>query len=121
MVPYYEADTLFRIMDNRFERVKLARIFYLEYLKLMNHYGLLDKDVKAQFKFLMQKIEKEEMPEAEEEQTKKKVIPQVYYQEQFLDRESKLAMFKRKRDLEMQLDILKDYKDEEMKRDFYMR
>jgi TAP42-like family len=44
MVPYYEADTLYRIMDNRKERVKLSQTFYLEYLKLMNHYGLLDKD-----------------------------------------------------------------------------
>jgi hypothetical protein len=38
MVPYYEADTLYRIMDSRPERVKLAQTFYLEYLKLMNHY-----------------------------------------------------------------------------------
>lgn len=44
MVPYYEADVLYRIMDNRTERVKLAQTFYLEYLKLMNHYELLDKD-----------------------------------------------------------------------------
>ena len=53
MIPYYEADTLFRIMDNRFERVKLARIFYLEYLKLMNHYELLDPTMKKKWKFLM--------------------------------------------------------------------
>ena len=38
LVPYYEADTLYRVMDNRGERVKLAQTFYLEYLKLMNHY-----------------------------------------------------------------------------------
>jgi TAP42-like family len=24
LVPYYEADTLFRVMDNRLERVKLS-------------------------------------------------------------------------------------------------
>jgi hypothetical protein len=50
MVPYYEADTLLRIMDSRRERVKLAQTFYLEYLKLMNHYGMLDKDQKAKWK-----------------------------------------------------------------------
>lgn len=50
MVPYYEADLLARIMDTRLERLKLARIFYLEYLKLINHYELLDKDVKAKWK-----------------------------------------------------------------------
>ena len=67
MVPYYEADTLFRIMDNRYERVKLARIFYLEYLKLMNHYGLLDKETKNQWKYLMQSAEKEELEDESNE------------------------------------------------------
>jgi hypothetical protein len=42
MIPYYEADLLYRVMDNRKERVKLAETFFLEYLKLMNHYGMLD-------------------------------------------------------------------------------
>jgi hypothetical protein len=68
MTPYYEADTLFRIMDNRFERVKLARIFYLEYLKLMNHFELLDLDVKKKWKFLMHQIEKEEDVDEEQKQ-----------------------------------------------------
>ena len=44
LVPYYEADTLQRIMGNRLQRVELAQAFYLEYLKLMNHYKMLDKD-----------------------------------------------------------------------------
>ena len=43
MVPYYEADTLFRIMDKREERVQMAHTYYLEYLKLMDHYKLLEK------------------------------------------------------------------------------
>jgi len=43
MVPYYEADTLFRIMDKRDERVKMAHTYYLEYLKLMEHYEMLEK------------------------------------------------------------------------------
>lgn len=41
MAPFYEADVLFRVMDNRMERVKLAHVFYLEYLRLMHHYGVL--------------------------------------------------------------------------------
>lgn len=57
MVPYYEADTLYRIMDNRPERVKLAQTFYLEYLKLMNHYELLDKDQKMKWKQMMREAE----------------------------------------------------------------
>lgn len=44
LTPYYEADVLNRIMDNRLERVKLSQTFYLEYLKLMNHYGMLEKE-----------------------------------------------------------------------------
>ena len=43
MAPYYQADLLFRIMDNRAERVKLAHVFFIEYLRLLNHYGILDK------------------------------------------------------------------------------
>ena len=43
MAPYYEADVLFRIMDKRAERVKLAHVFYLEYLRLLDHYGVLEK------------------------------------------------------------------------------
>ena len=44
MAPYYEADVLFRIMDSRMERVKMAHVFYIEYLKLLDHYGVLEKD-----------------------------------------------------------------------------
>jgi hypothetical protein len=52
LVPYYEADVLFRVMEDRRERVKLSQTFYLEYLKLMNHYGMLDKDQKAKWKLM---------------------------------------------------------------------
>ena len=43
MVPFYEAETLFRIMDKREERVKTAHTYYLEYLKLMDHYEMMEK------------------------------------------------------------------------------
>ena len=81
MVPYYEADTLYRIMDNRFERVKLARIFYLEYLKLMNHYGMLDKEIKAQWKYLIKKIEQEEMPDKDDEKNQQQQVPKQPFAE----------------------------------------
>jgi molecular chaperone DnaK (HSP70) len=55
MAPYYEADVLFRIMENRMERVKLAHVFYLEYLKLLNHYGVLEKDQIRQWKTFTKK------------------------------------------------------------------
>lgn len=44
MAPYYQASVLQRIMDQRFERVKMAKVFYTEYLKLLRHYEILDKD-----------------------------------------------------------------------------
>ena len=50
MVPYYEAETLFRIMDQREERVKMAHTYYLEYLKLMEHYNMLEKHQTKQWK-----------------------------------------------------------------------
>lgn len=44
MAPYYEADVLFRIMDKRHERVKMSHMFYIEYLRMLNHYGVLNAD-----------------------------------------------------------------------------
>ena len=38
----------------------------------------------------------------------------------FANRNAKIAQMKLKKDLETQLDALRDYKDEDMKRDFYM-
>ena len=43
MIPYYQADVLMRLMTDRDEFVKKGHTYYLEYLKLMNHYSLLDK------------------------------------------------------------------------------
>jgi hypothetical protein len=43
MVPYYEANVMFRVMDQRPKRVQDAHKQYLEYLKLMNHYKVLEK------------------------------------------------------------------------------
>lgn len=52
MVPFYQAEVLFHVMDSRAERVKLAHTYYLEYLKLMSHYDLLDKQQKTLWKQL---------------------------------------------------------------------
>jgi len=45
MVPYLEAEVLFRTMEDRAANVRKAHTFYLEYLKLMNHYNLLEKPI----------------------------------------------------------------------------
>ena len=50
MVPCLEADVLYRLMDNRGERVRQAHTYYLEYLKLMKHYHLLEPQQEQKFK-----------------------------------------------------------------------
>lgn len=55
MAPYYQADVLFRIMDQRGERVKMAHVFYLEYLKLLDHYGVLEKSYQNKLKMYQKK------------------------------------------------------------------
>ena len=53
MVPCLEADVLFRLMDDRSERVRQAHTYYLEYLKLMKHYNLLEPQQEEKFKQFM--------------------------------------------------------------------
>ena len=55
MAPYYMAFLLFRMMDDRADRVKMAHVFYLEYLGMLDHYGALEKDQKKMLKELKQK------------------------------------------------------------------
>lgn len=43
MLPYLEAEVLFRQMTDRAASVGKAHTYYLEYLKLMDHYHLLEK------------------------------------------------------------------------------
>lgn len=50
MVPYLEAEVLNRLMDTREERVRQAHVYYLEYLKLMRHYDLLEKPQTSKLK-----------------------------------------------------------------------
>ena len=55
MAPFYEADVLFRVMDKRAERVKMAHVFYLEYLRLLHHYGVLEEGQIKAWKSLITK------------------------------------------------------------------
>jgi hypothetical protein len=117
LVPYYEADTLYRVMDDRTVRVKLAQTFYLEYLKLMSHYGLLDKDQKAKWKLMAK--EAYTLADAEEEQQAVHTYGPANF-DHFMNRNDKIAMFKHKKSVEAQLDLLREYKDEDTKRNFYI-
>jgi len=114
-VPYYEADVLFRVMENRKDRVKLSQTFYLEYLKLMNHYGLLDHEQKAKWKLMAKEAYEEEDSGT---QLATKTYGPVNF-DHFMNRNEKIAMFKRKKDLEQQLDLIRDYKDDDTRRKYY--
>lgn len=47
MCPYLEAEVLFRTMTDRSHSVRKAHTYFLEYLKLMNHYNLLEKPLQV--------------------------------------------------------------------------
>lgn len=127
MAPYYQADLLFRIMDQRGERVKMAQVFYIEYLRLLNHYGVLEKEQIKVWKTLIDKqkvaytmarsdLMPEEIKECQE--LLKEIVASK--QNPYQDRESKIAEFKMKKAIATQLDTLKNYEDEDTKREFYM-
>jgi len=129
MVPYLEAQVLFRIMTDRPEQVRKAHIYYLEYLKLMDHYHLLEKPLQvAAWKAMLKRHRERTNPgagaadddEEEESKTKNAEHPMITLARQMEDRDTKIANFKLKKTLEANLDRLRDYQDEEMKRDFYM-
>jgi len=50
MIPYYQANVLMRVMKDRDAMVLKGHTYYLEYLKLMNHYNLLEKHQVQQWK-----------------------------------------------------------------------
>jgi len=127
MAPYYQADLLFRIMDKRDERVKLAHVFFIEYLRLLNHYELLDKGQEKQWKSYLGRHKvatiqgmKDATPEEVKEAQKLMEELQQERPDAVASRDQKIAEFRAKKDIETALNMLKDYKDEQMKRDFYM-
>lgn len=127
MAPYYQADLLFRIMDNRPERVKLAHVFFIEYLRLLNHYGILDKQQEKQWKSYMNKHKVnavKEMKDAAPEDVKEaqKLMEELRMEkpDAFTSRDQKIAEHRAKKEIETALTMLKDYKDEQMKREYYM-
>jgi len=127
MAPFYEADVLFRIMDNRLERVKLAHVFYLEYLKLLNHYGVLEKEQIQKWKLYLKKQKVTYNTErrdatAEEVKEAQEILAEIYAAKlnPYEERDVKVAEYKLKKLIESQLEDLKNYNDEEMKRNFYM-
>mgnify|MGYP002174335833 CR=1 FL=1 len=99
------------------ERVKLSQMFYIEYLKLMNHYGLLDQGQKDYWKAFIKDSRVEESLDPKENVGK--TFGPVNF-DHFQNRNEKIARCKTKQELTNKLTFLKTYKDEDTKRDFYM-
>ena len=104
MAPYYQADLLYRIMEDRMERVKLSQVFYIEYLRMLDHYGVLQKD---QIKTLEKirnthkvKVIKEKTDATAEEVKEAQALwseLQAMKPNPYEDRETKVAEFKMKK------------------------
>ena len=127
MAPFYVGDTLFRIVENRADNVKMAHVFYLEYLGMLEHYGALDDLQKKKFKSArnahkvgVMKARQDATPEELKECAEWIRELQADAVGVVEDRDSKIAEFKAKKMLSSQLDELKNYRDEDMKRAFYM-
>jgi hypothetical protein len=127
MAPYYEADVLYRIMENRFERVKLSQVFYIEYLRLLDHYRVLEKDQVRTLEKITKnhkvKVIKERTDASAEEVKEAQAIfseLQAQKPNPYEDRETKVAEYKMKKAIEQALDTLKNYHDDDTKRDWYL-
>ncbi len=121
MIPYYQANVLMRLMEDRDANVRKGHTYYLEYLKLMNHYHLLEKHQIQQWKSMHKdhadrtRIKDENDPEDKETAQRHAAA----FQKQNEDREAKIAAYRLKKQIEANLDRLKNYADEAMKREFY--
>ena len=86
----------------------------------MKHYCLLEKHQEVRFKDFLKRhtdaLKNIESEERDERDPKSKMLLLAAAMD---DRDTKIANYKFKKTLEQNLDRLKDYKDESMKRDFY--
>lgn len=104
LVPYYQAETLFRLMDDRKKRIQSAKKFFDEFLKLMDHYELVDENSKKIWKASMHPEEARNMPKPSATE----------------DRATKIGELKKKKLLEQQIEKLKDSEDDDDIKEFWM-
>jgi len=103
LTPYYQADTILRIMENRKEKVELAKQFYLEYLKLLNHYQVLTPAERNEWKA----YEVGEGIKFETSMTAQEL------------RDFKVARFKGRREIEQKIALIKKSEDESQIKELY--
>ena len=104
LLPYYQAETMFRLMDDRKKRIQVSKQFYDEFLKLMNHYELVSDDAKRVWKASIH-------PEEVRSQPKLSAME---------DREQKIKELKQKKILQATIDKLKDSEDLKDVKEFWL-
>lgn len=97
MIPFYQADVLMRLMTNRDESVKKGHTYYLEYLKLMNHYNLLDKGQITLWKTIYKEHADRTRPMDTTDDKDDVKRQAAAFQKQHEDREAKIAAYKLKK------------------------
>ena len=104
-------------MTDRATGVRKAHTYFLEYLKLMNHYHLLEKPLQVKAWKAMHKIHRERMnpgaaaddDEEEKEGDKNAEHPMIALARSMEDRDTKIANFRLKKALEANAERLKNY------------
>lgn len=111
LVPCLEADVLYRMMEDRSERVRQAHVYYLEFLKLMKHYDLLEENQVKRLKDHQKKYQEvlRAQKEGKQEDDTQIKDPMAQFMMANNDRDTKIANYKLKKHLEANIDRLKEY------------
>lgn len=93
MLPYYMGDIFGRFSENRKQNLEFSKLYLTEFLKLVDHYGLIDEKNKKIWK------DNEENPKYE------------------IGREDKIVQFKELKELEKKIKNIVMIKEEKDKRE----
>ncbi len=107
-------------MTKRAEKLQLAQIYYIEYLKLMVHYQFLDKEQKKVLKQHIEQLERKQKGFSEEEYEASQKGKSAPYNP-FEQREQAITKLKKKKEIEAQIKYLSEsvFGDESKKRELY--
>mmetsp|Transcript_28713 Transcript_28713/g.32829 ORF Transcript_28713/g.32829 Transcript_28713/m.32829 type:complete len:274 (+) Transcript_28713:242-1063(+) len=95
---------MYRLMDDRKKRIQTSKSFFDEFMKLMNHYELVDDTTKKQWKASIH-------PEEERGSPKLTAVE---------ERNNKIEELKRKKLIQMKIEKLKDSQEDDDIREFWM-
>ena len=104
LLPYYQAETMYRIMEDRKKSIQISKKFYDEFMKLIDHYALMDELTKRAWKCSINPEEFRSAP---------KLSPVE-------ERTSKIEELKRRKLIEQKVDKLKDSEEDDDIKEFWM-